>query len=117
MIQTGLLLGIQNREKTLISTVPVLPTKIHGDMALFDANDALRVLNFCGIKKLSILGIEGFRLHGDNIIPDMDCIADFSMMIELEGDNFQRKSLEWSRFFINQIADKNVFLEFVLAES
>lgn len=103
-------------KKTSISNIPVLPTKKHGDMALFDSGDALRVLNFCEIKRISILGIEGFYLIGDNIIPNMNCIADFSMMIELEGENFQKKSLKWSRVFINNVVDKNVFFEFVLAK-
>jgi hypothetical protein len=96
--------------------IPVLPTKTHGNMSLFDTKDALQVLNYCEANGVSIFGIEGFHLTENKIVPDMDYIADFSIAIEQEGDDFQKKSLEWSRSFMNEIFDKNIFLEFTLAE-
>ncbi|WP_439850253.1 hypothetical protein ACTACG_20470 [Pseudomonas syringae] len=64
-----------------------------------------------------MLGIEGFKIVGGKRIPDMDCIADFSVLVKSAGKNFSAASRDAAECFINSIDDSNIFLEFVLVKT
>lgn len=90
-----------------------LPTRWWGDVALFGISDCSVLLNYCASVGIAVLGVEGFRLEQGHRIPDMDCIADFSVLAE--GESFCERSVEAMKKFI-RIMPPDVFLEFVFAK-
>lgn len=89
-----------------------LPTRWWRDVPLFSISDSAVLLSYCANMCIGVLGVEGFRLEQGHRIPDMDCIADLSVLKEDEA--FCEKSIEAARRFLECIPP-DVFLEFVLA--
>lgn len=116
MTKLGLHRGIDAMKEFSIDRLPVRPTKLWGEIALFDSVDGLKVLDVCEQLNVSVLGIEGFRIVENHRVPDMNFIADFSVLIGVAQDRFPAASRESARNFINTISDEGVLLEFVLVE-
>jgi|AGTN01.1.fsa_nt_gi hypothetical protein len=90
-----------------------LPTTWRGGVALFNTIDSHRLIDLCEDMKIGILGIEGFILDNEKIIPVMDLIADFSVLLV---EDFPILSTNAARKFLS-ISDKNnVLYEFSLAK-
>lgn len=64
-----------------------------------------------------MLGVEGFRLEGNQRIPDLDAIADFSELLSVWGMSFSQRSISAMREFFMFMPQDGVMLEFVLVES
>jgi hypothetical protein len=94
-----------------------LPTRWWGEYPLFSIQDGLLLMKYCAKNGIGVLGVEGFSLEGKYRIPDMDCIADFSMLPDMAGSAFQSQSVDMMRKFIRGLPMKEVFLEFVLVVS
>jgi hypothetical protein len=102
-----------------IETLPLidlnLPTKWWGGVALFNRPDSLRLMDHCVSHGIGVLGVEGFRIEGDKIIPLMDYIIDFSELANVAGSNFRKKSVEIVVQFLKSMPEKNdILLEFLL---
>jgi len=91
-----------------------LPTRWWGENPLFSIHDGLVLMEYCAKNGIGVLGVEGFSLEGKYRIPDMDCIADFSMLPSIAGSAFQTQSVDTMRKFLSSLPMKEVFLEFVL---
>lgn len=89
------------------------PTKVWGSTPLFNLIDGRKLLDYCDKHDAVVLGIEGFKIIGDKRIPDLDCIADFSILATT-GEEFTVLSRRAARNFLDSILNKDIFLEFVL---
>lgn len=78
-----------------VENPPITPTLMWKGTPLFDVDDGVKVVNYCKNNDIVILGIEGFQIKGDNIIPGMDYIVDFSALPN--EMNFAEKSITKSR--------------------
>ena len=85
-----------------------IPVHISGALSLVAANDVPRFLDGCKLVRARVLGIEGFRLHGGGVRPDMDAIADLSRVVEPGA------SVEEARVFTSQFAGSDLLFEFTL---
>ncbi|MBR8657336.1 hypothetical protein KDH83_28870 [Achromobacter sp. Marseille-Q0513] len=90
-----------------------MPTRMWGDVPLFNLSDSHNMLNYCDENDVAVLGIEGFKIVGKKRIPDLECVADFSSLVTA-GEGFPSLSRKSARNFLDSIQDLNVFLEFVL---
>jgi hypothetical protein len=63
---------------------------------------------------VGILGIEGFHVNGNQIVPDMDAIADFSGLPQ--DEEFNATTVEEARKFLRSISDPDMYFEFLLRE-
>lgn len=97
-----------------IEDLPIIPTLIWGGVPLFNISDGIGLVEYCQKNDLAVLGIEGFEVRGDQRIPDMDCIVDFSA--SLNDEYFVAKSLEASKRILSGLPNGSIFLEFVLVE-
>lgn len=53
-----------------------------------------------------ILGLDGFRIFENKIIPDMGAIADFSILAETRDCE---KSIEATYYFLSQVTEEDLF--------
>jgi hypothetical protein len=83
-------------------------------LELVALDDTGRFLDTVHEYRLVVLGIEGFRVNGDQVTPDMGAIADFSRGIV--GPDRVEKSIQESRRFIGKVAKPGLFFEFALKE-
>lgn len=91
-----------------------LSTRWWGNVPLFSIHDGLLLMDYCAKNGIDVLGVEGFSLEGEYRIPDMDCIADFSMLPDITGSAFQTQSVDMMKEFLSSLSMKEIFLEFVL---
>lgn len=101
-------------EGIVVSSLPISPTKLWGDVPLFGLSDSLGLIKYCEANNIAVLGIEGFRINHTKRTPDMDYIVDFSELFSISGDEFTVKSLKISKSFIQGIKDADIYLEFLL---
>lgn len=99
-----------------VNGLPVNPTKLWGDTPLFGVVDSLKLIQYCEINNIAVLGIEGFRINSNKRIPDMSCIVDFSELFRISGGEFTAKSLQISKSFIQEIREIEIYLEFLLVK-
>ncbi|MHC8304903.1 hypothetical protein [Pseudomonas sp. PB3P13] len=90
------------------------PTRVWGSTPLFNLSDGRKLLDYCDKHNAAVLGIEGFKIAGDKRTPDLNCIADFSALAVIAGEEFPALSRESARHFLDSISNGNTFLEFVL---
>jgi hypothetical protein len=60
------------------------------------------VLKRCAEEGVAIIGIEGFRLSGESIVPDTELIADYSEYQSEDWDAIVRGSLSDAQMFFNE---------------
>ncbi|MBL0319085.1 MAG: hypothetical protein IPP74_07330 [Alphaproteobacteria bacterium] len=96
-----------------------LPTIWWKEIPFFDIDDSLKLLNFCQVHEIGILGIEGFKIYNSFRIPDMNFIADFSSIYKNNAfSDFIKYSIDASnKFFDLPDVSKNLMFEFVLIQS
>lgn len=78
---------------------------------LIDLAEAPRFLDACLREGWVILGVEGFRIEGDRLSPEMTAIADFSGLCS------SRESVGEARRFVERMHDSGLKLDFVLVRS
>lgn len=106
-------LRIENVD-TLLSGRGLWPTSRVEGVPLFDFSDSEWLLGLCERLGIGVLGIEGFTLSGSDLCPDMDYIADFSVL--LDRDAFEAESVKSARKFLHMAAAApNLLFEYVLA--
>ena len=91
-----------------------LPTMLWGNVPLFSVSDSLLLMEYCVKNDIAVLGVEGFRVKDNSIIPDMNYIADLSELAALTGKSFPGKSVEAVKKFLDLVPMDGVFLEYVL---
>jgi hypothetical protein len=92
-----------------------IPVRAVGDIDLVQLRDCTRVVQACMAENLFILGIEGFRIDGTNIVPDTDWIADFSKIISNKGDiKFSMVADSANAFFDLAKSGEELWFEFEL---
>lgn len=79
---------------------------------LFNIQDACKFLDLCEEFNIAVLGIEGFKIINDYRIPDMECIVDFSEIMESMKDDFPKYSRQCSLDFIKNYVNDDVLIEF-----
>lgn len=83
-------------------------------MLLFDFDNALKMVERYEAEGALILGIEGFYLLGDAIIPEMDAIADYSeLCFENDREKFVVFAKKASISFLNANQGRGLWFEFV----
>lgn len=92
--------------------LPVVPTIMRRGTALFSIPDAMKLLAYCEVNKIAVLGFDSFRIEGSMLCPDLDCIADFSS--SLHDPSFVEDSANACRRILDSLNDKELLLEFVL---
>jgi hypothetical protein len=97
----------------LLTRVELQPTVWFGEVPLFDLLGSERLLGICKSLRIGVIGIEGFTLSGENLYPDMDYIADFSVL--LSHDDFEVKSLGSARKFLELAEGGHILFEYMLA--
>lgn len=90
-----------------------LPTMIFNNVPLFDKISGLKLLSFCEQHSIIVLGIEGFRVDNGFRIPIMECIADFSSVIDNCSD-LSKITVQLAQDFINANGEECQMIEFVL---
>ena len=78
---------------------------------------ALSFINACDRIGLAIVGIEGFTISDQQVMPHLDMIADFSDIKAMTWDEYKRASLEAARNFETQFLSRHELgFNFVLLE-
>ncbi len=93
-----------------------MPTIWWEGVPLFNIEDSFLLMDYCTKNGIGVLGVEGFYLKGGRRIPNMDCIVDFSGLIIVDPLQFKTKSVDMMTAFLNCLAVKDIFLEFVLVK-
>lgn len=91
-------------------------SKLFEGAQLFDVALSKKVLDKCEEYDVAVLGIEGFIVLEGRRIPDMNCIADFSELIEIAGGDFPKCSRKAAIKFIEEFVDHDTLVEFVLVK-
>jgi hypothetical protein len=79
--------------------------------------DVVGFLATCAESKVVVLGIEGFRKCGREIVPDLEFIADFSAVAELPPGQRSSASIEGSFLFFNAVKPpQDLLFDFTLSE-
>lgn len=84
----------------------------------FRTEDVFDFLNWCDENNIMVVGIEGFKLEQNFLIPRLDSIADFSSGTEnIENWNISRMHLnQAARNFFKESQVKGLVFNFVLKE-
>src|SRR5689334_22585026 len=82
----GVAMGLINT-LAAVSHVKILS---RGGSNLIKSDDTSALLRAALSHKVVVIGIEGFHIVDDKLIPDMNAIADFSAFSNLLSDNLQR---------------------------
>lgn len=64
---------------------------------LLTYGESRKLLHFCSLKNVGVLGIEGFYVTERSITPEINCIADMSAIIN--NKDFIVNSVEFSKSF------------------
>ena len=91
-----------------------LPTLWRKNTPYFNKHDAIIFLDYCLKHNIFILGIEGFKLDGDYIIPDSNFIADFSDLYQEGPQTNIEESILYSKQFLSLPQHYDVMFEFVI---
>ena len=82
-----------------------------GQMELVAAPDVVRFLTAVSSRGLRVLGLEGFRIVGDRLIPDMDLVADFS---SISGSAASEESVAEALRFLSNVGGSGQFYDVIL---
>lgn len=102
--------------KICSSKILVCHTIWREGIPLFNIEDGLLLMDYCAKNDIGVLGVEGFYLKEGCRIPNMNCIVDFSNLVIIDPLRFKTKSIDMARVFLDGLAVKDIFLEFVLVE-
>lgn len=97
-----------------LKTFNLKPSVWCGNTPLFSRFDCESLLAQCKASGTAVLGIEGFTILNDSLSPEMEYIADLSVLAS--DDEFALKSIEASERFL-ELARSNdgLLFDFLLA--
>jgi len=102
-----------NQEKLL--NHPEIDSICRGGEMYIRRRSVSKFINLCGQNNIAIVGIEGFNLSGEKIIPDMNLIADLSCSKgKIWSDYMQNCNDSTIMFFDQMIAESNLIFSFTL---
>lgn len=84
-----------------------------GQMELVAAADLVRFLEAVRARDLRVLGLEGFRIIGSSLVPDMDAIADFS---SIGRSATNAETVDEALQFLSNVEEPDLFYEITLLE-
>lgn len=82
-----------------------------GNTSLIRCEDTTAFLDEASRRGISVIGAEGFRLEGTNLVPDFDAILDLS------GLDDPARSVDEARSFLDAVSEPGLLIEFVLGNS
>jgi len=85
-----------------------------GGLELIAASDAEGFIRAARARGVVILGIEGFRIQGSGVSPDMDAIADFSTLAD--DNEGAAKSLQAADRFLSGASRQDLYFDFTVKE-
>jgi hypothetical protein len=85
-----------------------------GALELVASKDVDAFLQAVKRRRAVVIGIEGFRIRGNQVIPDMNAIADFSD--ELLDSETSAATIEMASRFLHEVAAPDVYFDFVLED-
>lgn len=85
-----------------------------GSLDLVSAADARRLLLVCEEEEVPVLGLEGFRVEGTAIVPEMAAIADYSSSFRGSADR-ARETIASACRFLDSMTDSTLLFELVYA--
>lgn len=83
----------------------------YGSLRVLTCHDAAVFLDGCEAAGVRVLGIEGFLIREDSVVPDMNVIADFSDISSAS------ESILEARRFIKDVLRHGLMLEFSLSQT
>ncbi len=84
-----------------------------GQTELVAAADLVRFLEAARARDLRVLGLEGFRIVGSSLVPDMDAIADFS---SIGGSATSAETVDEALQFLLNVGEPALFYEVTFGE-
>jgi hypothetical protein len=84
-----------------------------GQTELVAAADLACFLRAVRARNLRVLGLEGFRIDGDSLVPDMDAIADFSSMAASAPSV---DTVAEALLFLSEVGERKLHYELTLDE-
>ncbi|MES1189700.1 MAG: hypothetical protein ABUS47_01350 [Steroidobacter sp.] len=82
-----------------------------GSLDLVAMKDVNALLDEAMSRRLLVVGIEGFHIRDEQVMPDMNAIADFSANIH--SDNPVNASIHQSLRFVREVGDAEMYFDFV----
>jgi hypothetical protein len=79
--------------------------RARGAVRLIPYKDCARIIDACEHERLLIVGIEAFRVVGNEIFPDTDLIADFSELVSEQRPDGCVESVRSARIYFDGIED------------
>lgn len=71
-----------------------------------------KLLDSLRMQNIRVLGLEGFRVEGQSLIPDMEAIADFSDLIDAAPE----VSVDAARMFLLSMGTRSLLYEVITDE-
>ena len=81
-----------------------------GQTELVAATDLVRFLEAVRARDLRVLGLEGFRVVGSSLVPDMDAIADFSL---ITGSATSEDTVDEALRFLSDMQAPDLYYEVI----
>lgn len=79
---------------------------VRGGELYLSVSEAIAYAKRCREKGLAVIGVEGFYLSGDALVPQQDLIADASRIEADTWQAFQQKSNRFTADFLHQLTDR-----------
>ena len=90
-------------EDEVLQTFATRGTQIGGEW-FFQPKVCLDLVSECESNGLAVIGIEGFKIDGSEVVPQLDLIADWSNVEVKEWEAFVAEASALSRKFIETIS-------------
>ena len=84
------------------------------DIELVDLRAAQRIIDACRQERVTVLGIEGFHVRGNQTVPDMNAIADFSAVAGLPWPERVERSVTDAKAFLGSVSDRGLLFDLTL---
>lgn len=96
----------------LLATVAGVTVKNVGSLVLIASQDVEAFLRAAQVHNVAIIGVEGFQIEEDHVIPDMDVIADFSSFPH--DDRMVTATIEETKRFVVEVARQDMCFDFTI---
>ena len=94
-----------------------IPVRVRGGLPFIRREDCGRIVEECRARKVLILGIDAFRLVGEDTIPEDDLIADFSELVSKPWDIACLQAARAAESYFGEISPTSVlWFEFTLRQ-
>jgi hypothetical protein len=83
-------------------------------MELVSLEAARNILRACEGESALVLGVEGFHLANDSVVPDMEALADFSGASHLPASERIASSVADALTFLDAMSDRKLLFDLTL---